>query len=456
MTAEMKQTAGRSPGESWHDILARSKVRAPDFMWEDSHRNLGSEPLAADRYTSDEFFHAECERMWPNVWQFAARDEELQNPGDFVVYENVGRSYLLVRQQDGSVRAFHNVCLHRGRKLRSESGSANEFQCPFHGFSWNLDGTLKNIPCRWDFPHLKDETMMLPEASVASWQGYIFVRENADGPSLEEYLHPLPDHFSEWRNDQCSTAMWVGKVIDANWKTVAEAFMEAWHSLVTHPQFLWFLGDANTKYDVYGDHVNRALTPAGVLSPHLEGQGYTEQDVAEYFLKYNGRNAAADEFTVPPGQSARVALAEYYRQVFGAEHRRDYTDVSDGELLDALVYNVFPNFSPWGGFMPTICYRWRPWPDQNRTLMEVRILVRVPEGEPVPPAPALHMLGPDEPWSSFTGWGFLGEVFDQDMGNLPFVHEGLKASKNNQIQLGNYQEMRIRQFHHTLDKYLNK
>ena len=456
MTAKMQRPAGRSPGESWQDILARSKVRAPDFLWEDSHRNLDNAPLAADRYTGDKFFRAECERMWPSVWQFAARDEELQNPGDFVVYENAGRSYLVVRQQDDSVKAFHNVCLHRGRKLRTEGGAANEFQCPFHGFSWHLDGTLKDIPCRWDFPHLKDDVMTLPEASVASWQGYIFVRENTEGPSLEEYLHPLPDHFSEWRNDQCSTAMWVGKVIDANWKTVAEAFMEAWHSLVTHPQFLWFLGDANTKYDIYGDHVNRALTPAGVLSPHLEGQGYSEQDVAEYFLKYNGRNTAAQEFTVPPGQSARVALAEYYRQVFGEEHRRDYSQVSDGELLDALVYNVFPNFSPWGGFMPTICYRWRPWPDQNRTLMEVRILVRVPEGEPTPPAPAMHMLGPDEPWSSFTAWGFLGEVFDQDMANLPFVHEGLKASKNNQVQLGNYQEMRIRQFHHTLDKYLDK
>ncbi|MCK9563220.1 MAG: Rieske (2Fe-2S) protein, partial [Bacteroidales bacterium] len=180
MTAKMQRPAGRSPGESWQDILARSKVRAPDFLWEDSHRNLDNAPLAADRYTGDKFFRAECERMWPSVWQFAARDEELQNPGDFVVYENAGRSYLVVRQQDDSVKAFHNVCLHRGRKLRTEGGAANEFQCPFHGFSWHLDGTLKDIPCRWDFPHLKDDAMTLPEASVASWQGYIFVRENTE------------------------------------------------------------------------------------------------------------------------------------------------------------------------------------------------------------------------------------------------------------------------------------
>jgi hypothetical protein len=66
----------------------------------------------------------------------------------------------------------------------------------------------------------------------------------------------------------------------------------------------------------------------------------------------------------------------------------------------------------------------------------------------------MHMLGPDEPWSSYRAWGALGEVFDQDMENLSWVHEGLKLSKNNRVELGNYQEIRIRQFQQTLDKYL--
>ena len=82
---------------------------------------MGSQPLSAARYTSPDFFRQEVEKMWPNVWQFAAREEELPEPGDVVVYENAGRSYLVVRQDDGSVRAFHNVCLHRGRKLSLSS-----------------------------------------------------------------------------------------------------------------------------------------------------------------------------------------------------------------------------------------------------------------------------------------------------------------------------------------------
>ncbi len=444
----------RSTGDSWEDILETSLTPVPAHLREDHYEYRGSDAIPAERYTSPEYFRLEREKMWPNVWQFAAREEELPQPGDYVLYENVGRSYLVVRQDDGTIRAFHNVCLHRGRKLRTESGSADQFQCPFHGFTWHKDGSLAQIPCRWDFGHLTDEKMQLPEAKVAVWQGFVFIRENDEGPSIEDYLAPMPEHFAQWRNEECTTAMWVGKVVNANWKVVMEAFMEAWHSVVTHPQFLGFLGDANTRYDIYGDHVNRALTPSGVLSPHLYNTGKTEQWIVDEFLKGNGRNNADGAVVVPEGWTARQTLGDYFRKEFGAAANRDYSNVSDGEVIDSLVYNVFPNFSPWGGFLPTIVYRWRPWPDQDRTLMEVRLLTRVPKGEPHPPCPAMHMLGEDEPWASFTGWGVLGSVFDQDMENLPYVQDGLKCSANNRVELGNYQEIRIRQFQQTLDKYL--
>ena len=87
--------------------------------------------------------------------------------------------------------------------------------------------------------------------------------------------------------------------------------------------------------------------------------------------------------------------------------------------------------------------------------MEVRLLARPPKGEARPRAVEMTFLGEDESWSSFTGWGALGAIFDQDMANLPYVQEGLHASPNNRVELGNYQESRIRQFHQTLDKYLS-
>ena len=454
--------AARCPGATWTDILALDGRPVPDFLQDETYEYRGSAPIPASRYTSAAFQALENEKMWPYVWQFAARDEDMPEPGDYVVYENAGRSYLIVRQDDGGVKAMHNVCLHRGRKLRTEDGTGDSFQCPFHGFTWNKDGSLKEIPCAWDFEHLKARDMTLPQAETARWQGYIFVREKAGGPSIEEYLAPLPDFFQRWRHDQCTTAIWVAKVVPANWKVTMEAFMEAWHTIVTHPQLLPFTGDANTSYNIYGDNVNVAYTPFGVMSPHVDPTGKEQQWIVDEFIKYNGRSADNyDEspyaVTVPDGMSARRALGEAMRVNFAKTfgHAALHEQATDAELLDGLVYNVFPHFAPWGGYMPNIVYRWRPGKDPDHCLMVVRILVRVPEGQPIPHGVPMKLLTDDQKWTDAPELGVLGHVFEQDMDNLPFVQDGLRCSQNGEVQLGDYQEIRIRQFHQTLDKYID-
>lgn len=440
------------PGEGVAEIWARDVPPVPDMYRAESFTDFGTAALAASRYTSADFFEAERTRMWPRVWQMAARDEEFPDAGDLVVYDNLGKSVILVRQADGGVKAFWNVCLHRGRRLRTEAGTASELQCPFHGFSWNMDGSLRQIPCRWDFGHLGEEGMRLPEVRCESWAGYWFVNWDGSAPPLADYLAPLPDHFARWGQERNFTAVWVGKVIRANWKVVAEAFMEAWHSIATHPQILPFTGDANSRYSMWGDHVNLALTPFGVPSPHL---GVISEDaIIEAFAGGAGRNnEEAAPLVLKPGETARAALGARNREALAALGY-DARAANDAELLDAWTYNVFPNISPWGGYMNNISYRWRPWPDQNATLMEVRVLAKAPKDGPVPRAAEMVFLGEDEAWSSVTAWGRLGGVYDQDMANLPHVQEGLVSSANDRVELGRYQEARIRHFHATLDKYL--
>ena len=462
--AEMNPELGgeRCPGTSWADLMAADSRPVPACLTEESYEYLGSAPLDASRYTGEEFARLERERMWPYVWQFAAREEDLPEPGDFVVYENAGRSWLVSRQDDGSVKAMHNVCLHRGRKLRSEDGTANAFICPFHGFAWGKDGSYQGNPCPWDFKHLEDEDMSLPEAEVARWQGYIFLREEKGGPSLEEFLSPLPEHFKRWRHDECTTVICVAKEVPANWKVTAEAFMEAWHTLVTHPQILPFTGDCNGAYWFWGDHVNANHVPFGVLSPHLDPDGKTEQWIVDEFIKYNGRSsdnydASGDPYAVqvPEGKTARAALGDALRKAYGEQAGYSLDHATDAETVDALVYNVFPNFAPWGGFMPNIVYRWRPGKTPDTCLMEVRILARVKKGDPMPHGVPMKLLSNDQKWTDAPELGVLGHVFEQDMDNLPYVQDGLHASKTGQINLGDYQEIRIRQFHQTLDKYIN-
>lgn len=453
----------RCPGTSWEDLMAQDSRPAPDILTQESYRYLGSDAIPAERYTSEEFAKAEREKMWPYVWQFAAREEDIPEVGDYTVFENAGRSWLISRQDDGSVRAFHNVCLHRGRKLRTEDGHADQFQCPFHGFTWNKDGQFSHMPCQWDFAHLKKEEMALPDAEVGRWGGYIFIREERGGPSLEEYLAPLPEHFKQWKHEECTTVIWVGKEVPANWKVTAEAFMEAWHTVITHPQILPFTGDANGAYWFWGDNVNVNHVPFGVLSPHLDPDGKSQQWIVDEFIKYNGRSSdnydpSGDPYAVqvPDGMTARAALGAKMRNAYAEQAGYSLDHATDAELIDALVYNVFPNFAPWGGFMPNIVYRWRPGKTPDTCIMEVRILSRIKRGDPIPRGVPMKFLRLDQKWTEAAELGGLGAVFEQDMDNLPYVQDGLHCSKNGKVQLGDYQEIRIRQFHQTMDKYLAK
>ena len=139
--------ADRCPGISYTDMLNGDTRRPPDYLFEETTIDMGDEPLSVAPYVSEEFAALEREKMWPNVWLFAAREDELPDVGDSVVFDIAGKSFLLIRQKDGGVRAFYNACLHRGRKLRTESGPSVQLRCPFHGFTWRNDGSLKEIPC---------------------------------------------------------------------------------------------------------------------------------------------------------------------------------------------------------------------------------------------------------------------------------------------------------------------
>lgn len=451
--ARGKGGAGRA-GADYQALLARDSRPVPEVLASQSPKDLGTEPLAAERYTSQAFFDLECERMWPRVWQMACREEDVPEPGDFFVYDVVGRSLLVVRLADGGIRAYHNSCLHRGRRLATADGHAQSFRCGFHGWTWNLDGSIRSVPCRWDFPQLSDDDLRLPQARVGTWGGFVFVNMDPAAAPLEDYLGVLPSHFRRWRLEDCYKAVHVAKVIRCNWKVAMEAFMESYHVIATHPQILPVFADASAQYDVYGEHVNRNLAAFGAPSPHLGEDAVAPGEVVEGMLAMMGRRRPAAG--QPEGEAgARAYLGELNRASFATAFGGDYRDVSDAETIDALVYNVFPNFAPWAGFAPNIVYRWRPQGrDVGSCLMEVMILKRCPQGQPRPRPVRMRLLSEAEPWSAATELPVLGPVIDQDMGNMPHVQEGLVASATGRVHLSRYQEVRIRHFHRTLDHYL--
>ncbi len=449
----------RCEGQTVQQILDRDSKPVPEVLRETATDDLGSDDLPVGRYTSKAFHDLEMSRMWNRVWQMACREEDIPQPGDFIVYEIGDHSVLLVRARDKTVRAYHNVCLHRGRLLKTGQGHAQAIRCPFHGFTWKLDGSIQDIPCRWDFSHKGDAEMHLPEVKTGLWGGFVFINLDSEAGPLADYLDVVPEHFERWDLENRYKSAHVGKIVQANWKVCAEAFMESYHVIATHPQILPSTADANTQYDVYPDkpHFNRMITAMGIASPHLGGENYPDEKILESMMtEYAGQSGSKFTFKLPPGQTTRSYMAQMLRGMIGGGSGWDLKQAADSEMLDAIQYFVFPNFFPWGGFFNNIVYRFRPnGQDPNSCLMEVMLLAPVRKGGDRPAPAKYRLLGTDEHWVSAKELGVLGPVFDQDMSNIPFVQKGLRATHKPGVTLGNYQESRIRHLHRTLDQYLN-
>lgn len=453
---KLQGDGGRFEGTTFQDLLDREKVDVPDFLRVKSNPYMGDEDLSVDRYISREWFDKEKEKLWPKVWQMVCREEDIPNAGDHHVYNIIDQSVIVTRTESGAIKGLINSCLHRGRLLRDESGSVGEFVCPFHGATWSLEGDFKGIPCQWDFTHKDEAEWKLPEVQVDTWGGFIFINFDENCRPLAEYMEVMPDHFSRYPLEKYFKAVHIQRVVKANWKVGAEAFMESYHTVETHKQIMTFTGDANSQYDTFGDNISRSVTPMGVHSPHLSG--ITEETTTRDILKLSGRMATdSDEgVDLPDGMTAREYVADMNRQLFGEAAGEEFKDATMAELEDAILYSLFPNFQVWIGYCGNIVYRFIPnGDDVDSCIFDVMILYRYPEGTVRPPAAECVVIPEDKPFSSCELLAALGPVFDQDDANMGSVQQGMKASTKKAVTLASYQESRIRHLHQTLDKYLN-
>ena len=381
----------RSPGISYQRLLDTDTRPVPEVLRLESARDLPSVRNPVERYTSREFHDLEVEKVWRRTWQFVCREEDVQEPGDHLVHEIADTEVLIVRGEDLKIRAFANTCLHRGRALKDHAGRSSALTCPFHGWTWNLDGSLKFVPCRWDFPHVKDDAYGLPEFKIGQWGGFVFVNLSDDASSLESFLGELPEHFSRWPLEDRYKEAHVARLLRCNWKVAQEAFMEAYHVSATHPQILPGIGDANSQYDAW-DNFSRAITPNMTPSPHLAVRP-SEQEMLEAMITTS--LDAEPSLRVPEDMTARQLMAQMARMQLQSTVA-SVTQLSDAEMNDSFYYSVFPNFHPWGAYNK-IVYRFRPYNnDPNTSIMEVLYLVPFRGKRPAPAE--MRWLDFDEPY----------------------------------------------------------
>lgn len=213
--------------------------------------------VSADVYSSPAQFALERE-LFGKIWLQVARKEEIAKPGDWIVREVEIRnaSVILVNDAKEGIKAFHNVCAHRGmRLLWEERGHGSVFSCPYHAWSYSNNGTIKRIPDERAFPDLCKADIRLTQVHVDEWQGFLFINlDPKPMQTLSEFLGPIVGMLNDLPFDQFTCYARVTETIPANWKLGVDAGGEGYHISVLHAKTAkpWVWTEANPHVHYLG------------------------------------------------------------------------------------------------------------------------------------------------------------------------------------------------------------
>jgi phenylpropionate dioxygenase-like ring-hydroxylating dioxygenase large terminal subunit len=403
--------------------------------------------VPAARYTDPAFAELEQARLWPRVWQIACTVDHVAQPGDVYELRSGRLSVLIVRGEDGELRAFQNVCRHRGNSLcEGMSAGRTELRCPFHRWTWNLAGELREVPSRRGFGVLHNDELGLVPVAVGTWGPLVFVNLDVDAEPLDEYLEGVPDHAAWARLDEFRAVATTTTPVAANWKVVADGFSETYHIQGLHREMLASIDDVHSAQHVWGRHA-LSYQRYGVPSPRL-GRSVTDEEIWESFtLTQSGRLgpeyvAGSPMPAARNGETARELMADILREqqrAYGA----DMSGFDTEQVMNLSQYNLFPNVTVllWGEMINVLISRPGPTPEQAElvTYLLLRHDANAPHAQP----PEI-VVPPD---------GDLGWILNQDTSVLESMQRGLRQPGFTHLHLSS-EECRIINMHRNLERML--
>lgn len=413
--------------------IAREKLSAPMIY--------GVEP-----YISRDFIDLERDRMWRKVWLEAGRIEEIPSVGDFISYEILDDSVLIVRTAEDEIKAYHNVCVHRGRRLvdiprgaRNADGRTNEFVCGYHGWQYNLDGENTRIDNEEDWQgQLTKECTSLKPVKCDTWGGWIWINLDPDCEPLRDYLEPAASLLDPFKMEDMRYRWRRWAVFDCNWKVAIEAFIETYHVPETHPEFVAFgsftgWGKLEGKHTVIGYDApgeNKGRIRLGSREEEGKDPRTSTAEMVDFIMKNVNSNftqslwdaAMRLEDELPEGTPEAEVLKHWVESAKQADAAQGVIwPVVDPEHFAkaGMAWNIFPNFRLGHAVNNGLCYQARPYGyDPDKCIFEVSVVELYPKGK----EPETEWVF--TPLDDIEGWG---SVLTQDFGNMAAVQQGMKS-----------------------------
>ena len=437
-------------------------VRPADIDYRDAHLTVST-----DRYRTLEFQERERELLWMRTWQIAGRADELPEAGDWLVYSVFDQSFVIVRGRDGVLRGFVNACRHRGNALCTGKGRSARFTCPYHSWSYGLDGQLIAV-AKPDFPGpVEDfvgpkEALGLLQVPVESFGGFIFLNPDAEAPPLAEFLGEAAEMLAPYHlEEMIPVGMNVRETIGSNWKVVMDAFHEGYHVQGVHPELVGSVDLSRERFCAVGVHSATTVPFGGPavaeMTPEQEAELILDlppanfPGLAEALPRFGelvrAHSDAEGRLALPSGTTVRTMFQSAARHSLAAKGV-GVEALTDAQMSDyqfwALFPNVFIQVRP--GEATVIIAMPHPSGDPNRCTWQVTGYLWVPAEEREARREPLRDMPEGQHFEYFL-------ALEQDFQQMERQQNGLRNRTLHTLHITK-QEPKVAHFHAVLDQWL--
>jgi phenylpropionate dioxygenase-like ring-hydroxylating dioxygenase large terminal subunit len=424
--------------------------------------------IVKEAYYKPEYVELEKARFWPRVWQMACRAEEIPEVGDYLTYDIADESIVVVRSAPDTIKAYHNVCRHRGRRITKGCGHSARLRCPFHGWQWDLDGQNTFVTQKEDWGGLlDDQDLSLPAVKCETWGGWVWINLDPNAESLEDWLGEAANILAPFQLEKMRFRWRKYMVIGCNWKVALEAFNEGYHVGVTHHQLAQFGGQPHFSSAAVGRHGTfGAMNASGTLGANAAKTTNidTRQKMADFYNYLKGALDSNLTDTVVAAANRLVAelpaeadAGSVINHLMASSVQDDaakglqWPMITPDEYQAAGIdWHIFPNMVLLPMATNCLGYRSRPnGDDPDSCIFEVYQLERFPEGtEPK----NVENIRNDDIYDD----AFWGEILLQDFQQMEGTHKGIKSSSFPGPRLNPQQEKPLWNFHRVYHEMISK